>query len=231
VGEPIRALTKLRVPRWKRALDVFFASAAILLLSPLLLLVALIIRLGSKGPVLYRQQRVGAGGRLFEMYKFRTFRVSGDGGAHEQYVRQLIRSSADAPEERPMLKLPSSGSLVPLGRFLRSWGLDELPQLLNILRGDMTLVGPRPEVPYVLPEYRPWHHQRFDEVPGLTGLWQVSGKNRLGFTEMVRLDVKYARAKSPLVDLWIMLKTVPALVSYNRPGSRHAQDQATESQR
>ncbi len=195
------------LPLWKRTLDL----ACILVVAPGLLLlcagVALLIRLGSPGPVFFRQQRVGYKGRLFTCYKFRTMLFNADTEAHRRHTQNLIRS------QDPMVKLDARRDprLVPCGALLRACGLDELPQILNILKGEMSLVGPRPCIPYECEQYEPWHHQRFDAVPGLTGLWQVSGKNRTTFDQMVRLDIEYSQRLSLLLDLKILFKTIPAL--------------------
>jgi lipopolysaccharide/colanic/teichoic acid biosynthesis glycosyltransferase len=197
-----------RIPLWKRAIDVVGSLVALLLLSPLLLLVALLIRIVSPGPVLFRQQRVGYLGRVFSMWKFRTMQVNADTTLHQNYLRELILN------EKEMTKLDHGKDLriIPFGNLLRATAIDELPQLINVLLGDMSLVGPRPCLPYEAREYHPWQMRRFDAVPGLTGLWQVSGKNRTTFKEMMRLDIGYARKRAVLLDVMIVLKTIPAIV-------------------
>ena len=195
------------LPFWKRALDF----SIILVLSPALLLigglVALAIKAGSRGSIIFRQRRIGHLGREFVLFKFRTMRVNAETDSHRRHVHQLISSQA------PMVKLDSGKDprLIPLGGILRATGLDELPQLLNVLRGDMSIVGPRPCIPYEYEVYSPEHRRRFLAVPGLTGLWQVSGKNRTTFEEMVQYDVEYAYTQSLWLDLKIILKTLPAL--------------------
>lgn len=195
------------LPPWKRLLD--FAVA--LLLSPAVLfvglVVALIIKVGSPGPLIFRQRRVGYKGHEFMLFKFRTMRVGAETDSHRAYTQQLINSQV------PMQKLDARRDprLIPFGAALRATGLDELPQLLNVMKGDMSIVGPRPCIRYECEAYAPQHWRRFDAVPGLTGLWQVSGKNRTTFEEMVRLDVEYAQRKSLWLDLLIILKTLPAL--------------------
>jgi lipopolysaccharide/colanic/teichoic acid biosynthesis glycosyltransferase len=162
---------------------------------------------GSNGPVLFRQKRVGYRGREFVCFKFRTMRVDAESDSHRRHTQELIRSQS------PMVKLDARRDprLIPFGSILRVSGLDELPQLLNVVRGEMSLVGPRPCIPYECEAYEPWHWQRFNAAPGLTGLWQVSGKNRTTFDQMVRLDIEYSQRRSLWMDLAIMLKTVPAL--------------------
>jgi len=196
-----------RLPIWKRMLDLAF----ILAMSPGLMIlgagVALLVWCGSRGPALFRQRRVGYKGREFTCYKFRTMRVDAEATPHRDHFRQLMESDI------PMTKLDarSDPRLVPLGALLRATGLDELPQLINILRGEMSWVGPRPCIPYEYERYQPWQRRRFDAVPGLTGLWQVSGKNRTTFNEMIRLDIEYSERMSLWLDLKIILRTFPAL--------------------
>jgi lipopolysaccharide/colanic/teichoic acid biosynthesis glycosyltransferase len=196
-----------QMPLWKRVLDV----TLILALSPGLLLlgmiVAALVKLGSAGPVFFRQNRVGYKGREFVCYKFRTMRVDANAESHRRHTQDLIRSQA------PMIKLDARRDprLIPLGSILRVSGLDELPQLFNVLCGDMSLVGPRPCIPYECEAYEPWHWQRFDAVPGLTGLWQVSGKNRTTFDQMVHLDIEYSQRQNLGLDLAILFRTFPAL--------------------
>ena len=196
------------LPRWKRAMDVSFILLAMPVLLPLVLLIPVIIRLVSKGPVLFPQERVGYLGGKFMCLKFRTMIVGAGVVSHQGHLHQLMSSNA------PMMKMDLHGDprIIPFGRWLRSSGLDELPQLINVLRGEMSLVGPRPCLPYESEEYLPWQRERFDALPGLSGLWQVSGKNRTTFVEMMRFDIEYARNKGWWLDLKIILKTIPALM-------------------
>lgn len=197
------------LPRWKRLLDITGSLAAILLTSPLMLLTALLIKIASPGPLFFRQARVGFARRTFTLFKFRTMKVNADSSAHTQYVRKLI---VEDSESKPMVKLEHNPDIIPMGRVIRATCLDELPQLFNVLRGDMSLVGPRPCVPYEADEYLRWHARRFDSVPGMTGLWQVSGKNRTTFKEMIRLDIKYELNRSLWTDLRIMFATPAAIL-------------------
>ena len=192
----------------KRALDALLILLALPFLIPLALLVALLIRGGSRGPVLFRQERVGHLGRGFRCYKFRTMFVNADPATHQGHLQQLMDSNL------PMMKMDAQGDprIIPFGRLLRASGLDELPQLINVLRGEMSLVGPRPCLPYEYEKYLPWQKERFGTVPGLTGLWQVSGKNKTTFVEMIQLDIRYAKNKTLIWDLKIILMTVPALI-------------------
>jgi exopolysaccharide production protein ExoY len=195
------------VPLWKRTLDI----ACILLALPGVLLLMLFIAMGIKavspGPVLFKQERIGHRRKRFMCLKFRTMKVRADSAAHQQHLQQLLRS------DTPMAKMDAVGDprLIPFGRILRATGLDELPQLINVLRGEMSLVGPRPCTAYELASYHPRHYARFDTLPGLTGLWQVRGKNKTTFTEMINLDIDYARNKSLWMDLKIMVETFPVL--------------------
>ena len=197
------------IPPWKRVLDLVCILLALPALAPLLLLISLGIKLVSRGPVFFRQTRVGWMGMPFVCLKFRTMHAHADSQVHEDYFKQLMQS------QNPMTKLDSYGDprLIPFGSFLRSTGLDELPQLINVLRGDMSLVGPRPCTEKEYDNYLPWQKQRFAIQPGLTGLWQVSGKNRTTFNEMIQLDLLYAQHRSLWLDLGILLKTLPVLVS------------------
>jgi len=170
--------------------------------------IALLIRSVSKGPVLFRQERIGYMGKRFTCFKFRTMHVAAPSTAHEAHLRHLMRSNT------PMLKMESKGDprIIPFGMLLRASGLDELPQLLNVARGEMSLVGPRPCLPYEYEQYLPWQKERFQALPGLTGLWQVSGKNKTTFVEMIQCDIVYAKNKCLSEDLRIILRTIPALV-------------------
>lgn len=199
----------------KRASDIIIASVAIILLAPLWLVIALVIKLDSRGAVFYKQERVGMDGRIFLFYKFRTMRVDADDAAHREYQQEYIAGRAEAmlvEGERPAYKLVGDARITRVGRLLRRLSLDELPQLLNILRGDMSVVGPRPPIPYEVEAYQLWHRKRLDMKPGLTGLWQVSGRNRLPFDEMVRLDLFYIENWSLLLDLKIILRTLPVML-------------------
>ena len=174
----------------------------------MLLIIITLIKARSKGPVLFKQERVGFLGKRFILYKFRTMIQGADTTAHEKHVGNLIAANG------PMTKLDARGDarLIPVGRLLRAAGLDELPQLINVLRGEMSLVGPRPCLPSEYAMFLPWQRERFQTLPGLTGLWQVSGKNRTTFNEMIDFDIQYVRKQSLWVDLKILLKTIPTLM-------------------
>ena len=197
-----------RVPLWKRVLDICCLVIAGPGLLPILLIIAVVIKISSKGSVLFKQERIGFLGKTFIIYKFRTMIAGADAAVHETHVASLIDSN------QPMTKLDTYGDprLIPFGMMLRAAGLDELPQLLNVLRGEMSIVGPRPCLSSECSRFLPWQRERFHTLPGLTGLWQVSGKNRTTFNEMVDLDVQYVRKQSLWLDLQIMLKTIPAVM-------------------
>jgi exopolysaccharide biosynthesis polyprenyl glycosylphosphotransferase len=199
----------------KRGVDITVAALALLVLAPLWLVVALLIKLDSRGPIIYRQERVGMDGRVFLFLKFRTMRADADDRMHREYQRKLIEGRPDTnlgDDTRPVYKLHADPRVTRVGRVLRRLSLDELPQLLNVLRGDMSVVGPRPPIPYEVEAYELWHRKRLDMKPGLTGLWQVSGRNRLSFDEMVRLDLFYIENWSLLLDLKIILRTLPVML-------------------
>ncbi|MGH7941990.1 MAG: sugar transferase [Limisphaerales bacterium] len=192
-----------RVPLWKRTLDLMAIFLILPLAVPLAILIGVIISLVSPGPILFRQERVGLRARRFMCLKFRTMFVDAETSCHQGHLKNLMESNA------PMLKLDVRGDcrIIPFGILLRSSGLDELPQLINVLMGDMSLVGPRPCLPYESEQYQPWQMERFNTLPGLTGLWQVSGKNKTTFNEMMELDIKYSREKSFWKDMVIIVKT------------------------
>ena len=194
----------------KRVLDVAAAITLILLLIPLTLVIGLAIVIDSGWPIFYRGERIGRGMRPFTVLKFRSMRANADPSVHAEYLRDLLQGRALA--QGGVFKVPDDPRITRLGRFLRKSSLDELPQLVNILRGEMSLVGPRPEVPYALGEYEPWMFKRFDVPPGLTGLWQVRGRGQIGVRGMLQLDVEYAERCDLALDLGILFMTVPAVL-------------------
>jgi len=193
----------------RRAFDVLFAVALILLLSPILIAVAVAVRLDSRGPALFRQRRVGYREKEFTLFKFRSMRVDADPRGHREYVTALINGAEANPDggRENLYKLAVDNRITAVGRWIRHWSLDELPQLFNVVRGDMTLVGPRPAISYEVAEYPSWYRERFSVKPGLTGYWQVSGRSERTYEEMVRLDIEYAKRRSLGLDLSILLKT------------------------
>lgn len=201
----------------KRGMDILGSCALLLLLSPLFLAIAVLVKCSSRGPVLFRQVRFGQMLRPFMMSKFRTMIADADHAIHHHYVSWFISSSGKEQEkntDKPKtFKLTNDPRITPIGRFLRKTSLDELPQLWNVLRGEMSLVGPRPPLWYELQQYRSWHrHRVLDSKPGITGLWQVTGRSRTTFDEMVRLDIRYARGRSLWADFKILLATPAAVI-------------------
>lgn len=200
----------------KRASDIFISSTILLILSPVLLVIAVLIKLDSRGAVLFKQERVGMDGRKFLCYKFRTMRADADESIHREAYRKNIAGKAEAnagDADKPVFgKVKNDPRITRLGKFLRRASLDELPQFLNVLRGDMSVVGARPPIPYEVEEYDLRHRKRLDMKPGITGLWQVSGRNRMTFDEMVQIDTFYIENWSLWLDLKIILLTLPAVL-------------------
>ena len=203
----------------KRVMDITGSLFLLVLASPVLCAIALAVRLSSKGPILFRQQRVGQFGKPFTFLKFRSMYVDNDPAIHQSYVMQLIAGQAqrnggnESSDAGGVYKLTKDERITQVGAFLRRTSFDELPQLFNVLKGEMSLVGPRPAIPYEVAAYQTWHRRRLLEVkPGITGLWQVNGRSRVAFDEMVRLDLRYAREWSPWLDLKILLRTPRAVI-------------------
>lgn len=222
-GIPVIYLGQSGTFRWhrliKRAFDTTVATMSVLLVAPLMLLIAGLVKWTSAGPILYRQQRIGEGGRAFVMYKFRTMLQDNDPSVHVEHVSRLIRENVDPTElgGRKTLKLKSDLRVTLLGRILRKTSLDELPQLFNVLKGEMSLVGPRPSLAYEVTLFKDWHKHRFEILPGITGLWQVKGRNRVSFDEMVRMDVEYIQKQSVWLDIKILVQT-PFAMLFGRGG-------------
>jgi lipopolysaccharide/colanic/teichoic acid biosynthesis glycosyltransferase len=193
----------------RRALDLLLAVTLLVLSSPVLLAIAIAIRLDSRGPALFRQVRIGLDRRPITVNKFRTMYTEADPTPHREYIAQLVAGNPmkHTDGQRELFKLVVDDRITRVGKFLRSSSLDELPQLWNVLRGEMSLVGPRPVVPYELEHYPPRYFRRFAVKPGLTGLWQVSGRNETSYTEMVELDITYVERRSLALDLKILLRT------------------------
>ncbi len=196
----------------KRLMDVIGSIVGIILLLPIMVIIAAVVKINSAGPVLFKQKRVGYKGKCFTFFKFRTMFVHNEDQLHQEYVSKLIHGEQDqinyGTKEKPCYKIVDDPRITPVGRFLRKTSLDELPQFFNVLKGEMSLVGPRPPIPYEVKEYQNWHLRRILEVkPGITGLWQVSGRSRTTFDEMVRLDIEYAKNWSLWLDMKILFKT------------------------
>jgi exopolysaccharide biosynthesis polyprenyl glycosylphosphotransferase len=197
----------------KRLVDVVGSLFLLCILGPLLAVIALLIKLNSKGPVLFSQERIGQQGQPFSFWKFRSMYVGSDTAIHREYVTKFISHGQPANRAEAVYKITNDPRVTPIGRLLRKTSLDELPQLWNVLCGNMSLVGPRPALPYELEVYALWHHRRTFEVkPGITGLWQVTGRSRTTFNEMVRLDLRYARHWSIWLDFKILLQTPKAVL-------------------
>lgn len=201
----------------KRAMDILGSAFMLALCSPVFLLIAIAIKATSKGPVFFRQQRVGQYGQHFTFLKFRSMQANNDHSVHKAFVTSFIASEAhNQPSNgngEGVFKLTNDKRVTRVGKFLRRTSLDELPQFLNVLRGEMSLVGPRPPIPYELAVYQTWHRRRVLEVkPGITGLWQVMGRSRVNFDEMVRLDLRYATTWSPSLDFTILMRTPLAVI-------------------
>jgi exopolysaccharide biosynthesis polyprenyl glycosylphosphotransferase len=197
----------------KRLIDISVAAVLLLLAAPLMAAIWLAVTLTSPGPAIFVQRRIGRNGNLFSLYKFRTMITSQDQSAHQEYAKQWIRNQpyAAGPEQNTF-KISGDKRLTPIGAFLRKYSLDELPQILNVLKGDMSLVGPRPAISYEVEMYQEWHKERLEGIPGLTGEWQVGGRYNLSFEEMVKLDLEYLRNWTPSRDFKVLLKTVPAVL-------------------
>lgn len=196
-------------PGWKRCLDVMIVLLGLPIVLPVMLLVGLIIKLVSNGPVFFRQERIGYSGKAFKVWKFRTMHVDADQKLHEEHVSRLIAQNL------PLTKLDAKGDkrLIPFGAVLRASCLDEVPQLINVLMGEMSLVGPRPCMEYEYNQLLPWHKQRFETPPGMTGLWQVKRSSETSFLQMMQMDLQYVANRTLWLDLSILLETVPAVLS------------------
>jgi lipopolysaccharide/colanic/teichoic acid biosynthesis glycosyltransferase len=201
----------------KRAMDILGSTVLLAMCAPLLAVIAIAVRLSSDGPILFRQTRVGQYGQRFTFLKFRSMRADNDSSVHLEYVTKLIAGAAERVPSRAgdagVYKLANDKRVTKIGKFLRKTSLDELPQLFNVIKGDMSLVGPRPPIPYELAAYQTWHRRRLLQAkPGITGLWQVAGRSRVKFDDMVRLDLRYAASWSPWLDLKILLRTPAAVI-------------------
>jgi exopolysaccharide biosynthesis polyprenyl glycosylphosphotransferase len=196
---------------YKRVFDFVFAAAALMFLAIPLLIIAALIKFSSKGPVFFRDTRIGKGGKPFKFYKFRTMYLNNDDTIHREFVSEFIKPNGEEKKGTPK-KIKDDPRVTRIGKFLRKTSIDELPQLFNVLRGEMSLVGPRPCLPYEWEQYDEWHRRRFSVIPGCTGLWQVSGRSAVDFNDMVILDLFYIDNMSPLLDLKIIFKTIPVML-------------------
>jgi exopolysaccharide biosynthesis polyprenyl glycosylphosphotransferase len=204
----------------KRAVDILGAVVGLILFSPIMLVTSLAIKLTSPGPVIFTQTRFGKKGARFPFYKFRSMYWNVDDQIHQEYVTSLIKGEHEkinqGDEEEPLYKIKSDPRVTRIGRIIRKASIDELPQFFNVLKGEMSLVGPRPPIPYEVEKYEPWHLRRILEVkPGITGLWQVDGRSKTSFDDMVRMDLRYVQSWSLWLDIKILLKTVRAVIRPN----------------
>lgn len=202
----IESLLAPEIPIWKRTMDLIFVMVTATLLSPVFILICLYIKIISPGPIFFTQDRVGFLKKNFKVWKFRTMYVNADTALHLNHVEDLIKNG------KPLAKIEHDKRIIPCGNILRLLCLDEFAQLINVARGEMSVVGPRPDVPYSVKHYKQWHQRRFDTLPGLTGLWQVTGKNNTTLEEMMRLDIQYIEERSFWLDCKIILMTVPAII-------------------
>ncbi len=193
----------------KRLFDITAAYALILVLSPVMLLIALGVKITSKGPVFFRQKRLGKEGKPFTFLKFRSMYDNSESGIHEEFVKEYIKGGVGGK----VFKLTKDPRVTPFGYILRRTSLDELPQLFNVLKGDMSIVGPRPPLPYEVEHYEEWHRERLSVKPGITGLWQVMGRSSVGFDELVRYDLEYIRKHNFIFDVLIMFRTFWVVIS------------------
>lgn len=198
---------------FKRTFDVLVTSTILLLIWPIMLLIAVAVKLDSAGPVLYRQKRIGEWGQVFSMLKFRSMRVNTDDSAHREYVKKLIQENTSLAGGTGTLKMTDDPRITRVGKFIRRTSLDELPQFFNVLLGEMSLVGPRPPIPYEVEVYQKWHTRRFEAIPGITGMWQVYGRNRVSFDEMVRMDIDYIERQSIWLDVKLLVQTPLVLLT------------------
>jgi lipopolysaccharide/colanic/teichoic acid biosynthesis glycosyltransferase len=220
LGKNIKVQESFLYLLWKSVIDRPLALLVLIVLSPLMAIIAVLIRLDSPGLPIFRQERVGENGRRFALYKFRTMFVDNDDSEYREYVRSLITGGVPYKTQqngRPVYKIDDDARVTRLGEFLRGTNLDELPQLLNVLKGEMSCVGPRPDTPFAIEMYQDWHLNRLSAIPGITGLWQVSDRSSLTFDEMVRLDIQYINNWSPLLDCRILLLTARVILA--RDGS------------
>ena len=199
-------------PIAKRLFDVFIAVLMLIVAAPIMLIVAIAIKLDSNGPVIFRQTRIGKNHQPFTFYKFRSMYTKNDASVHQQFVKNLINGSS-ADTSSATYKLTCDKRITRVGCFIRKTSLDELPQLFNVIKGDMSMVGPRPPIPYEVAEYKEWHHRRLAVAPGITGLWQVQGRSLVSFDDMVKMDIAYAEKRSLTLDVALLAQTIPAVLS------------------
>ena len=211
----------------KRVLDIMVSVSIIAVTLPLSVMIALSIKLDSRGPIIFRQTRIGTDAREFVMYKFRTMEADSDDATHREEFRRYVEGlPLDHDRHGPLYKKIADPRITRVGRFLRATNLDELPQLMNVLRGHMSMVGPRPMLSYQLELYKPWYHQRHQVPQGITGLWQLKGRNRVDLKDMVQLDLEYIKRRSLWLDLWLMVGTIPSMLCGPKGSGEDGRDKA-----
>lgn len=204
---------KTTVPLDKRILDIVVATGLILVFSPVFILASLMIKLTSKGPIIFKQTRLGLNGNPFTIYKFRTMRADMDDDIHRAFMKKVIQKQmASGSNKALVFKMKNDPRVTLIGKILRKTSLDELPQLFNVIKGEMSIIGPRPPLAYEVANYKRWQLQRLTGLPGITGLWQVNGRNHTDFETMVKQDIEYIKNRNLLMDINILLKTVPAML-------------------
>lgn len=200
---PIR---ESRLYRWcKRIFDLIVGIGVLILLLPIFPIIAIMIKMDSPGPVFFKQKRVGKDGKIFDFYKFRSMRREAE--SEKERLRQLNEYDG------PTFKIKADPRITNVGQFLRRSSFDEIPQIFNVIKGDMSIVGPRPQIPSEVAQYQPWHRRRLEVIPGITCYWQISGRNQIGFDEWMRLDLEYLRTRSMRTDMTILMKTIPAVIA------------------
>ncbi|MGI6295719.1 MAG: sugar transferase [Armatimonadota bacterium] len=211
VGQVCEAFP-IKTYKSKRVLDLVTASLALLVAAPLAAVISLLIKLSSPGPVLFRQMRVGRDGKQFMFYKFRSMRVNNDDSEHREYIKLFIEGNEEEIKKRypgeKIYKLTGDDRITLIGKFLRRTSLDELPQLLNVFKGEMSMVGPRPHLPYEVELYQDWHRRRLEGLPGITGWWQIHGRSRVPFQKAIEMDIWYLEHQSLILDVRIMCRTI-----------------------
>jgi lipopolysaccharide/colanic/teichoic acid biosynthesis glycosyltransferase len=204
---------------FKRVIDVVGSLIGLILVSPIIFITAIAVKATSPGPIIFRQTRVEIKGERFSLYKFRSMVWGSDDQIHREYVTELIKGKHEkvnrGNRDKPLFKMNNDPRITRLGRIIRKLSIDELLQFINVLRGDMGLVGPRPHLPYEVENHKPWHLRRMEVKPGITGLWQVGGRSQTSFDDMVRMDLRYVRDWSLWLDVEILLKTVKAVIHSN----------------
>lgn len=202
----------IRTYKCKRILDIIAATIGLIIAAPMAGIIGLLIKLSSPGPVLFRQVRIGNDGQEFLFYKFRSMRINNDDSQHREYIKLFIEGNEDELKKfqgrKKVYKMSCDSRITLIGKFLRRTSLDELPQLINVFKGDMSMVGPRPHLPYEVDLYKEWHRRRLQGMPGITGWWQIHGRSRVTFDESVRMDIWYLERQSLILDIRIMLRTV-----------------------